>query len=127
MFHSYGVISPPSPEQKPGWYLLAADPELSRYYQCLSGIPWLSGINGTHMTFIAGEKDLRLVEPAEMAPYIGQTVEFFYTPLVYTNGRAFWFPALSPDLDRIRANLALPARILYHVTLGNTKHLARDE
>jgi hypothetical protein len=123
LFHSYGKISFVD-GQKPGWFFLRADDEISSYYKWFysKGLKsWNSPMNGCHVTFLAGEKDDRVVSAEEMKSFIGQDIVFFYTNQVWTNSRAFWLPVLSPDLDQIRVEIGLQPKFLYHMTLGTWK------
>lgn len=123
---SSGIIIPPKEDQKLGWYALAVDSEIERYYRNRYELglrsTWYPAMNGCHMTLIAGEKDDRLVARYELEPYFHTEFHFYYTHQVCSNGRAFWLPALSPDLDLLRTRLGLQPRLLYHVTLGNIKN-----
>jgi hypothetical protein len=75
------------------------------------------------MTFIAGEKENRIISLDEIGQYMGEEVEFYYEPRVMTEGRSFWIDARCPRLDKIRAELLLPSKWRgYHVTLGNIKN-----
>lgn len=125
MFSSFGAIMKPSADEKVGWYLVKADDSIGSYYKWFysKGFgSWNSCMNGCHVTFIAGEKDDRIITLAEMDKYIGREVSFYYTNQVWTNGRAFWLTALAPELDDIRVELGLKPRFLYHITLGNCKN-----
>lgn len=127
MFVSYGPIAKPSPSQKEGWYYVKADDNIGAYYNWFAkrGLQqgWNPCMNGCHVTFIAGEKDDRIVSLAEIDKYIGREVSFSYVNQVFSNGQAFWVSALCPELDLIRMELGLKPRMLYHITLGNIKHL----
>jgi hypothetical protein len=120
-----GRISMSSGTQKPGWFYLSIDDDFSRYYAwfCRNRGSWDLPMNGCHMTFIAGEKEERLIGLDEIARYLDEDVEFFYEPQVMTEGRSFWIDARCPRLDQIRKELALPCKWRgYHVTLGNLKN-----
>ena len=125
MFQSWGQIAEPEPGQKPGWFHLRADEAIADYYQWLYSRAfkkWSPCMNGCHVTFIAGEKDDRIVSVDEMKPFMDKDILFTYSPVIYTNGAAFWLPALSYELDVIRIKLDLRPRLLYHITLGNVKN-----
>ena len=126
MFVSYGPIAKPSPSQKEGWYYVKADDQIGDYYNWFAkrGLQkgWQPCLNGCHVTFIAGEKDDRIISAAEVQPYLGEEIQFYYTNKIWTNTQAFWLPVLSSQLDEIRVALGLKPRFLYHVTLGNIKN-----
>ena len=126
MFSSYGPIAKPSDDQKDGWYYVKADDSIGDYYKWFAsrGLlqPWQPCMNGCHITFVAGEKDERIVSVAEIQPYVGKDIQFYYTNQIWTNTQAFWLPVLSPQLDEVRVALGLKPRFLYHVTLGNCKN-----
>lgn len=127
MFESSGTIFVSGNNQKPGWYYLKVDLEIAVYYNWLlyrkTGIKYQLPLNGPHITFIAGEKDDRIVLPQEILPYINNIIPFTYDPTIYTNGRAFWMPAWSPLLDNIRLKMGLkPKSNGLHMTLGNIKN-----
>lgn len=125
MFLSWGRIAAPVTGQKTGWYFLGLDTDFSAYYKWLYSRAfrgWSLPMNGCHITFIAGEKDDRIISHSEIVPYLDQDIKFWYSNQVYTNGRAFWLPVFSFDLDCIRQDLGLTPRISYHITLGNTKN-----
>ena len=126
MFTSTGIIRSAGANQKPGWYFLGCDEEVGKYYHWLysrAGFHWKSCMNGVHVSFLAGEKDEKIVSLEEMESYLGKEIEFSYDNIIWTNTRAFWMPVLSSQLDRIRVELGLNPRFLYHVTLGNVKYL----
>jgi hypothetical protein len=126
MYTSTGILRSAGPSQKEGWFYLECDSEIASYYHWFynrAGFHWKSCMNGVHITFLAGEKDERIVTLQEMKPFIGMELEFHYDNVVWTNSRAFWLPVLCSDLDRIRLSLGLAPRFLYHVTLGNNKYL----
>ncbi len=126
MFSSSGIILKPSVDEKEGWYLLKADDSIGSYYKWFYSRAfrsWQPCMNGCHVTFIAGEKDERIVRLAEMDKYVGREIRFYYTNQVWTNTAAFWLPVLAPELDEIRIELGLSPRFLYHITLGNRKGL----
>jgi hypothetical protein len=123
MYTSSGVIMPPKLNQKYGWYHLSVCTDLAKYYQSLSKTYWALPLNGPHITFISGEKDERFVTTNEMLLYIGQEIQFEYDNVVWTNGKAFWLTAYSPQLLAIRAVFKLPPpRLGFHITLGNIKN-----
>lgn len=124
---TYGQIMLPKPDQKPGWFLVQFGDDIADYYRWFmryrfSARPAFNlPLNGAHTTFIAGEKDDRLVDVKELSPYLEKWVAIEYTHLVMTNGRAFWLPAVSEELNGIRQTLGLRIRDNYHITLGNNK------
>lgn len=114
----------PKSDEKPGWYSLSLDEEISNYYKWFYSRAfrsWNPPMNGCHLTFIAGEKDDRIIDSSEILPYLNKDFVFYYANQIWTNGRAFWLPAYSPELDLIRVELGLQPRFLYHITLGNLK------
>ena len=125
MFYSSGIIQRPKNDQKEGWYSLSLDQQISdlyKWYYSRGLKTWNAPLNECHMTFIAGEKDDRIVSHDEMERFFDNEIVFYYTNVVYTNGKAFWLPAICTQLDQIRLELCLKPRILYHVTLGNIKN-----
>ena len=129
MYTSTGIVSASGDNQKKGWFFLECDAQLGDYYNWLydhSGSKkhrWNKGINGVHITFIAGEKDERIIGRNEMKHFMGKELEFSYDNKVWTNTRGFWMPVVCHELDIIRYSLGLVPRFLYHVTLGNVKYL----
>lgn len=122
-----GRIAVSSGDQKPGWYYLLIDNDFSLYYRHLcAGVfypKWNLPLNGCHMTFIAGEKEDRYVDISELGSFLLEDIEFFYQPVVVSNGESFWIDCRCPRLDEIRSSLGLPSKWNgYHVTLGNFKH-----
>lgn len=126
IYRTRGIIRAAPPGQKSGWFYLECDPEISQYYHWLysrGGFTWEPPMNGTHVTFISGEKDARIVSTAEMEKWVGMDADVEYYPLISTNGRAFWMQAFSWDLDWIRRDMNLPPMPRgYHITLGNVKN-----
>jgi hypothetical protein len=120
------IISSEQAGQDPGWFFVSVDQEIGRYYRWFytRGLapPWYSPLNGPHVTFVFGRHEPRLVTVAEMKPFLGTTVEFFYDAPIYTNTRAFWMKAHAPVVLLIRRRLGLkePHRPL-HLTLGTRK------
>ena len=122
MLKSYGTIQPSGKGQKPGWFSLRLDDDFSKYYRWFSFQKWDLPMNGCHITFISGERESRIVDPKELEGlYMG--IQFFFNPIVMTNGESFWIDCKSPELDRIRSFLGLGEsfRGKYHITLGNLK------
>jgi len=78
-------------------------------------------VNGPHVTFIAGEKDDRIVDPSELQDWMDVSIQIDYEHEVWTDGRSYWINCVAPQLDKIRASLGLRPRSGYHITLGNTK------
>lgn len=119
-----GTVCVSSGDQKPGWYYLSIDDDFSRYYAwfCRFVGGWDLPLNGCHITIIAGEKEEKIISPSDI-PYLGQEVEFFYDPVVMTEGRSFWINVKCPTADFIRNKIGLPCKWRgYHVTLGNLKN-----
>jgi len=124
MFYSFGQIQIPKADEKPGWYSLCADKEIANYYKWFYSKAfktWNPPMNGCHVTFIAGEKDDRIITLDEIKPFLGKDIVFHYENEIWTNGRAFWLPVVAPELDFIREQLGLKPRMQFHVTLGNIK------
>jgi len=125
IYTGYGHIASSSEDQKEGWYYVKVDDTIGEYYKWLYSRAfktWYPCMNGCHITFIAGEKDDRIVRREEMNNYFNLNVSFLYSNVIYTNGRAFWIDAKSDDLDRIRETIGLRKREKYHITLGNIKN-----
>ncbi len=130
VYSSGGIIRIPDLSQKPGWYYVSVDDQISEYYHWFysRGLKkWSKSLNGCHMTFIAGERENRIVTQEEILPFLYDQIDFEYENIIYTNGRAFWLNARSPQLNKIREQLNLPPRNNLHITLGNIKNdLLRD-
>lgn len=111
--------------QKPGWFSLRLDNDFSYYYRWFTWTKWNLPLNGCHITFIAGDRESRIVTLDEMKPYLEKEIWFEYDPIVYTNGESFWIDCQSEQLDQIRKNLNLGNRFRdkYHITLGNFKNV----
>jgi hypothetical protein len=125
MYISYGRINKPQLSQKPGWFYLEADPQIGEYYKWLYSRAfkvWYPSMNGCHITFIAGEKDDRIVSFDELMSYYSKDIEFKYSNQVYTNTQAFWVAVESEELNEIRKSLGLRPRLTMHLTLGNIKN-----
>lgn len=129
MLKTYGYIQSSSESQRTGWHFLSLDDDLSRYYQWFCRLPekgWDLPINGCHVTFIAGEKEKRIVCISEISRFVHDPVWIEYENKVLTDGRSFWLNCSCPDLDEIRSELGLPSKWRgYHVTLGNIKNRGR--
>lgn len=126
IYEGYGIILPSSVDQKQGWYYVKVDDSISSYYKWFYSKAfkqWYPCMNGCHITFIAGEKDDRIIQLEEMKDYIEKEIHFIYDNTIYTNGRAFWINCTSKDLDEIRNKLGLRKRDNYHITLGNIKNV----
>jgi len=110
--------------QQPGWYSLCLDEDFSLYYRSQQGVKWNLPLNGCHITFIAGDREKRVVTSEEMEPYMDETIDFEFDPIVMTNSESFWIECSSARLDSIRKELGLgnSFRGSYHITLGNTKN-----
>ncbi len=126
MFTGYGKLVSSGKNQKPGWYYLSVDPDIGRYYGKLwsnGNNCWNPPLNGPHITFIAGEKDEKIITDDQIRDYLGLIVGFRYDPIIKTNSRAFWIDVNIPKLNDIRANLGLKPyyRPTFHLTLGNVK------
>jgi len=126
MLRACGNIDINRTGQKPGWYGVDVCDDFAAYYnwfQSKRGMPWQLPMNGCHITFLAGEKDNRVVGLDEMQPYDNEVVWFAFEPKVDTDGRSFWIDVQCPRLDEIRKELGLPKKPWgYHVTLGNLKN-----
>ena len=124
MYTSSGIVKASAINQKQGWFYLQCDNSIGQYYHWFynrAGYSWKNGLNGVHITFIAGEKDERQIGFNQIRNYIGQEIEFSYDNKIWTNSRAFWLPVLSHGLDLIRNDMGLTPKFLYHITLGNVK------
>lgn len=128
MHRTSGPIRNSGPGQNPGWFYVAIDPQLADYYRWLfrplklSCPAFYPCLNGPHVTFIAGDREPRLVSTQEMSGFLETEVRVDYDNVMYTNGRAFWLNCRCPALDNIRRQLDLPPRNGYHITLGNVKN-----
>lgn len=123
MLRSSGKISV-GLNQREGWYHLKCDNNIGAYYKklySLGGKTWFDCLNGCHITFIAGDRENRIISIKEMERWIGEEIEFFYDSTIYTNGRAFWLNIECEWLNRIRESYFLPRRE-FHLTLGNIKN-----
>lgn len=126
MYCTSGQILQKQTSQKEGWFCLEIDNSIGDYYKSLyskGNRTWYNCLNGCHVTFIAGEREVRLVKECELTNWYNKDITVWYNNIVYTNGRAFWLSCISSELDQIRVSLGLEPRILYHVTLGNIKCL----
>lgn len=125
MLNSYGQIAKPTQGQKQGWFYIELDKDFANYYKWFysrSFKTWYPPMNGCHITFIAGEKDDRIVQYNEIIPYLNKDINFQYENEIYTNGRAFWIPCASIEIDNIRKTLGLNPKPWLHITLGNVKN-----
>jgi len=125
MIRSVGKIMGNGVNQKPGWFYLKADDDLSLYYAwfCQMTGSWDLPMNGCHITFIAGEREDRIISSKELDAFMNDDIEFFYENKVMTDGRSFWIDCKSPQLDKIREDLGLPEKWRgLHITLGNLKN-----
>lgn len=121
-FKSYAYIRGSDRSQKPGWYYLLLDKDISLYYQYLSKQRWGLPLNRVHITFIAGEKDDRIVLQSELEPWLSTPIQFEYSNILESDGRSFWLDVRSCELDMIRRELDLSLKKFgYHITLGNNK------
>jgi hypothetical protein len=128
MYTSSGIITNKQ-DQKTGWFFLQCDEAIGEYYKWLysrAGFSWNSCLNGVHITFIAGEKDSRLITNQDMKDYLGLSIGFEYSGIIYTNSRAFWTPVKCDALQEIRLSLGLSVHDRLHLTLGNVKHLENN-
>ena len=124
MISIYGSISGNGRGQKPGWFSVRLDDDVSLYYRSFSYRKWNLPMNGCHITFIAGEKECRMISLEDMKGYT-RDIEIIFDPVVMTNGESFWIDCQAPQLDKIRDDLGLgnSFRGKYHITLGNFKNL----
>lgn len=112
---------------RPGWWCLQVEQDISDYYNHLfrngNVNGWRLPKNGPHITFIAGEKEARIVSQDDMKPYLDKQIPFCWNPVVMTDGRSFWLNCESSYLDSVRLWLGLevPKKFGYHITLGNFK------
>jgi hypothetical protein len=103
------------------WYaLVECDEGIIDYLSWLllrHGIDLLKGSRwGAHVTFVRGE-------PPPVADNWawcdGLEVEFFYTHAIHwTNGYHAWVNVWCPELNGVRADLGLPPKERFHLTLG---------
>lgn len=84
-------------------------------------------MNGCHITFIAGNRECRIVSQDEILPYMGKSMWFEFDPIVYTNGETYWIDCQSEQLNQIRRDLQLGPKFRgkYHITLGNFKNISQ--
>lgn len=112
---------------KPGWWCLNVSDDISNYYNWMfrngniNG--WRLPKNGCHITFIAGDKERRIINIDDMTPYLGREIVYKWNPQIMTDGRSFWIDCECPELETIRKDLGLvvPRPFTYHITLGNFK------
>lgn len=127
VFISDGIISEQPPKQRKGWYSISVEEEISKYYSWFykqgNLKDWNPSMNGCHITYIAGNREKRIITSNDMKPFIGQKIQYSWRPVVMTNGETFWMDCWSKDLDTIREllNLEVPKKFGYHITLGNLK------
>ena len=110
--------------QKDGWFCLFLEDDLLKYYNywfSLGGNKINRCLNGCHITFIAGEKENRLIKKEDLSIFDNVQIEYQYSNVLYTNGESFWLNCYSIHLDLIRQYLGLSCRCSYHITIGNLK------
>ena len=104
-----------------GWLILQCDRDLSLYYswfvQKQLGLRLQHPRLGSHITVVRGEvvkNDFR------WNAYPSQTINFYYSNEIKTNGRYWWLNVYSPCLMSIRQELGLEVKPEYdlHVTIG---------
>ena len=124
MISVYGTISGNGRGQSPGWFSVRLDDDVSLYYRSFSYRKWNLPMNGCHVTFIAGERESRIITQSELMDST-EDIEIIFDPVVMTNGESFWIDCQAPQLDVIRDDLGIGEsfRGKYHITLGNLKSL----
>lgn len=124
MISSYARIQGNKEGQRPGWFSLVLDRDFSEYYRWFTWTKWNLPMNGCHITFIAGNRENRIVSPDELTEYMNKDIWFEFDPIVYTNGETYWIDCYSETLNKIRNELKLGPRRYdgYHITLGNFKN-----
>lgn len=112
------------------WVLI--DPDIGSYYRSL--IPAWIRTNGqrypSHISFV------RKIKPANLevwGKHEGKVVSFKYENYLYNDERYWWLNVESPDIERIREELGMPAvgpttwspdrRHKFHTTVANMKDL----
>lgn len=124
-YKTTGIIRSSGEDQKQGWFYLVMDDSIASYYRWLYSRgfkKWDSCLNGCHLTFIAGEKESKVISLSEMNKFLGEEVEVYYDSTIFTNTRAFWLEARSDRLDEIRKELGMAEKYRgYHITLGTNK------
>ncbi len=104
-----------------GWLILECDRDLSLYYchflQKRWGIRLQHPRLGSHITVVRGEVVRHLLR---WEAYPHQTIHFYYSNEIKTNGRYWWLNVYSPCLVSIRQELGLTVKPEYdlHVTIG---------
>lgn len=124
LYKSYGPIIGNLKGQACGWFCVKVDDEISNYYN--SFLKKGKGgynpcLNGAHITFIAGDREKRIVSESDMKDYLGMLIPFSYDNVVKTNSQAFWLECTAPLLNNIRSEIGLEKREQFHITLGNLK------
>lgn len=115
------------------------DPELAAYYRAL--IPKWKNVKcprwPAHITVVRQGKEIpTIMEP--WGKYEGNTVEFFYSPVVHFGKVYYWLNVFCVRLEEIRRELGLPVRSEYtippegfvkcfHMTLGNSKNVSINQ
>lgn len=124
MYFGWGPIAWSKPPQKSGWFYIQVEEDLANYYKKLHNIQCYSPRNGPHITFIAGEKDVKIIDPTNpiLEPWLYCPIPFAYDGTVCSDGRSWWIPCTSQPLNVLREKLGLGVKKFgYHITLGNIK------
>lgn len=105
------------------WALLECDDSIGQMYRSLYSLEYFykpkiqKPVWGTHISVIRGEKELDSLLKKEIH---NMEIEYFYIPVMRTNGIHFWLPVICPILDNIRIEFGLSKSIVdYHLSIGN--------
>lgn len=124
MFLSNGILKyyPLEGEQlNRGWLILECEPDLSPYYcwfvKKQLGIKLQRPRLGVHISVVRGEV---LSHLHRWNAYQGQSIHFYYSNQICTNGKYWWLEVYSPCLVAIRQELGLESQPEYglHLTVG---------
>lgn len=126
MFQSQGRLQY-DPESrgrfKPWWLILECRPDIALYYRWwlrTRGLPLQptpKDMWGSHVSVVRGEPP---PSRGSWGAHQGRVVRFTYTGELASNGKHFWVPVQSPELEGIRAELGLSAQPpgRFHLTIG---------
>lgn len=116
------------------WLVAYIDPEICRYYFSLIPKYYYAKkqMYPPHITVVRHGRD----EPNYefWGKYEGETIEYFYRPIIRQSENYFWLDVFSTRLEEIRAELGLSLespytvppkgfRKTFHTTLGNMKNI----
>ena len=106
------------------WYCIArVDTGLVRYYQWwiwhLYRVKLTDSAWKPHCTVTRGENPRG--RKMLWKKYDRFPVDLHYSPEVWTNGKHWWLPVASPELEKIRKELGLRPRpyVPFHITIGH--------